>query len=341
MLRNIKIDWKPNGIAPLEITFESPHAMFPGLHTIDPASFPDFLDEIGLIGMGGSGFPASEKIRAGKHVHTLVINGVECEPGITIDQSILLNDPLHVLDGVRAYTEALGIENILLAVRDNETFIKTLRIRIPDMEIVTLPDRYPAGSEKLILKKITGEMPPPGIRPHDLGYLVQNVASLRAVGRAITDGVTVIERPLSLIMPSTEFYKNIIVPVGITPGQLIQRYKINFKPKEHIIIESGLMMGREIKPNGHVSKTTTSLLIMRREKVEKNERPCIRCGACNISCPLGLHPFSLTEKIRKGKILTDSYKAQMTECFLCGVCAAVCPSDVPLIKQLKKGKECL
>lgn len=341
MLRNIKIDWRPDRIASLEVTYDSPHAMFPGLETIDPATFPDFLDEIGLIGMGGSGFPASEKLRAGKDAHTLIINGAECEPGITIDQAILLHDPLHVIDGARACADALGIEKIILAVRNNSDFVAKLKNRYPDFKIITLPDRYPAGAEKLILKKITGKMPPPGMRPHELGYLVHNVASLRAIGRALTDGVSVIERPLSFVMPSTGFYKNIVVPVGITAKQLINRYKLNFNPEVHVLVESGLMMGRETAPDDTIQKTTTSLLIMRREKVEKEERPCIRCGACNTACPLGLHPFALTERIRKGKILSDRYRAQMTECFLCGVCAAVCPSDIPLIQKLERGKECL
>ena len=146
---------------------------------------------------------------------------------------------------------------------------------------------------------------------------------------------------MSFIMPSTGFYKNIIVPIGISAAQMIQRYKLHYNPAKHIIIESGLMMGHEIDQGEPIKKTTTSLLIIKREKVEKEERPCIRCGACNISCPLGLHPFALTEKIRKGKILSASYQSQMNECFLCGVCAAVCPSDIPLIKHLKTGKECL
>jgi electron transport complex protein RnfC len=341
MLRKIKIDWKPQRIAPLELTFAATDAVFPGLEQLDAATFPDFLDEIGLIGMGGSGFPASEKIRSASDIHTLIINGAECEPGITIDQSILLNDVHYVHDGAQAYAEAVGAEKIILAIRDDKKTVARMRDLYPDFEMVTLPDRYPAGAEKLILKKVTGSMPSPGSRPNEMGYIVQNVASLRAIGRAVIDGVPVIERPLSFVMPSTGFYKNLVVPLEVTAQQMIDRYKLHYKPNRHVIIESGLMMGREIQPDDVVSKTTTSLIILKREKIKKEERPCIRCGACNAACPLGLHPFAITEKARRGKILEESYQGQMTECFLCGVCAAVCPSDIPLTQLLQGGKECL
>jgi electron transport complex protein RnfC len=342
MLRRIKIDWAnlPD-YQTLETPFPPPERIFPGLDEINPESFPDFLDEIGHVGMGGSGFKTSEKIRVSIGTRTLVINGVECEPGITIDKSVLLHDSLWVAAGANACAKAVGTKKVVLAVKDDDVFISELKKRYGEFEIVPFPAKYPAGAEKLILKKLTGNMPPPGIRPYQLGYLIQNVVSLRAIGRAIIDGVPVVERPLTLAMPSIGFYKNIVVPVGLSVREVLDVYNLPYDPSIHLIADSGLMMGHEVGLDDPVEKTTLSLLILERNNKWENERPCTRCGACNTACPLDLHPFSLVERIKKEKTGSSSFKTQMTECFLCGVCSAVCPSDIPVVQTLQEGKKCL
>lgn len=342
MLRRIKIDWAalPN-FQPLETPFPAPERIYPGLEEIDPKSFPDFLDEIGLVGMGGSGFPASEKMRKGIGAHTLIINGIECEPGITIDQAVLLHHSLWVQAGANAGAKAIGAKQIVLAVKDHPEHLLKFQALYPEYDIIPFPDHYPSGAEKLILKKMTGKMPPPGTRPYQLGFLVQNVVSLRAVGRAIVDGFPVVERPLTLAMPSEGFYKNTIVPVGLPVCEVLEAFALPYDPDRHIIAGGGLMMGRETAPDDPIEKTTTSLILLERTALEKKEHRCIRCGACNMACPLGLHPYALTERIKKGKTGSAAFRAQMTECFLCGVCSAVCPSHIPLVQSLAEGKSCL
>ena len=192
MLRHVKIDWSDLPCSrPLETPFAEPERILPERVEIDPATFPDFLDEIGHVGMGGSGFQTSEKIRASVGAHTLVINGVECEPGIMIDQTVLLHEARWVGAGANASAKAVGAKKVVIAAKEKRDQISKLRKLYPMYEVVPFPDRYPAGAEKLILKKLTGKMPPPGVRPYQLGYLVQNAVSLRAIGRAIVDGIPV------------------------------------------------------------------------------------------------------------------------------------------------------
>jgi electron transport complex protein RnfC len=142
-------------------------------------------------------------------------------------------------------------------------------------------------------------------------------------------------------MPSIGFYKNIIAPIGLTIREILATYTLPYDHSIHIISDSGLMMGKEVALGDAIEKTTLSILILKRDTAWREERPCTRCGACNTACPLGLHPFALTEKIRKGKTTSNAFKGQMTECFLCGICSAVCPSDIPLVQTLEKGKQCL
>jgi electron transport complex protein RnfC len=341
MLRQIKIDWAdlPH-CDPLEKPFPEVERQFDVPEHIDTQTYLNFIEKIELVGMGGSGFPTAEKIRAGIGAHTLVINGVECEPGITIDQAVLLHDSKWVKAGIEASAKAIGAKRIVLAVKNNTDQIIQLK-KLYSYDIIPFPDRYPAGAEKLILKKLTGKMPPPGSRPYQQGYLVQNVVSLRAIGRALLDGISVVERPLTLAMPSIGFYKNIIAPVGLLIQEILETFDLSFNPEKSIIAASGLMMGHEVTGDDCVKKTTTSLIILDCKKLEEKERGCIRCGACNTACPLGLHPFILTELIKNEKINSTAFRAQMTECFLCGACSAVCPSHIPLVQTLKEGKGCL
>lgn len=330
----------PHSLA-LETPFPAPERIFPGLEELNHESFPDFLDEIGLVGMGGSGFPSSAKIRGAKEVHTLVINAIECEPGITIDQAILNHHAFWVQAGANASAQAIKAKQVLLAVKNNPSECLELQKLYPDYTLVPFPSHYSAGAEKLILKQLTGKMPPPGTRPHQLGYLVQNVASLRAIGRAIVDGIPVVERPLTLAMPSTGFFKNIIAPVGLPIRDVLAACGLAHDPKRQFIAASGLMMGHEVTSSDCVEKTTTSLLLLERENFTNHERSCIRCGTCNTACPLGLHPYALVERIQKGKTQSSAFQMQMNECFLCGICSTVCPSHIPLVQTLTKGKSCL
>jgi electron transport complex protein RnfC len=342
MLRRVKIDWAnlPH-FQPLETPFPEPDRSVHELEEITPETCPGFIEKIGLVGMGGSGFKTAEKIRACIGAHTLVINGVECEPGITIDQTVLLHHSNWVKAGVEASAKAIGAKRIVLAVKNNKEQIAQLRTLYPNYDMVPFPGRYPAGAEKLILKKLEGKMPPPGIRPYQLGYLVQNVVSLRAIGRALLDGIPVVERPLTLAMPSTGFYKNIIAPVGLLIGEVLESFNLPYDESRHLITASGLMMGHEVATTDCIEKTTTSLILLERDPLEAKERGCIRCGACYTACPLGLHPFALTELIQNGKTNSAAFQAQMTECFLCGACSAVCPSHIPLVQTLTEGKQCL
>lgn len=342
MLRRINIDWgTPPHTRSLETPFPEPKSSVLGIEDINSETLPDFLDQIGLVGMGGGGFPASEKIRTGIGAHTLVINGVECEPGIAIDQTVLLHQARWVQAGVHASAQAIQAKKVILAVKNDPVQISRLQELYPQYTIVSFPDRYPAGAEKLILKKLMNKSPPPGSRPHHFGYLVQNVVSLRAIGRALIDGIPVVERPLTLAMPSSGFYKNILAPVGLPIRDLLTTCELHHDPDQHFIVASGLMMGHEVATTDCIEKTTTSLILLERKTFMAQERGCIRCGLCNTACPLELHPYALVERIQKGKTASTAFQVQLTECFLCGVCSAVCPSNIPLVQTLAEGKKCL
>jgi len=313
----------------------------------DFEDYPPFLAAIGLMGMGGSLFPASVKLRLSKAVDTLVVNGAECEPGVTIDRALLVADHELVRAGAEATAEAVGASRIVLAIR-RETRLRlsasprqgqaALGRRLRDLypfDVLELPNVYPAGAEKLILRRLTGRMPAVGELPFHFGCVVQNVASLRAVGRAVRDRVPVIERPLSLVTVATGETRNLLVPVGMPFGDVLTAGGQGFDSQTQMLVAGGLMMGRLVRPEDPVTKGTNSLFVLPNADFSAKERSCIRCGACCDACPLGLHPALMVEALQGEGSLPRDVRAQLDECFLCGACSSVCPSHIPLASRIR------
>ncbi len=304
----------------------------------DPSiSYEDYLKEIGLLGMGGALFPASLKIKSAVNCHTLIINAVECEPFITSDLSIILHHSKWIKKGAETTARNCKIQNIILAVQNHPFLVSELK-KIYSYPLLLLPTGYPAGAERLIMQKLTRTIPSYKNRPTDYGFLVQNASSLRAIGRSVLDHVAVIERPLTLAVPEKNFFTNIIVPIGISAGEIIRYYAIPFNEEKELIIFSGLMMGENKFLTDSVTQGTNSILIISKQSCIKRQRSCIQCGNCIDACPLELHPILMANRIKKNE-RSPSLFSHLQECFLCGKCEAVCPSHIPLVDFFKEAKQ--
>ena len=345
MLRLIKAHWPYPDTPEPPVSMASDDPSWQPVPASEPLrrknqSYVDFLDVIGLVGMGGSMFPAARKLAACKDVHTVVVNAVECEPGVTIDRALLLHHAELVRAGAEASASACGARRIVIAIARSRKLSRALKARYP-FDIVSMPTGYPGGAERLIVKKLSGRMLPPDVFPGQIGFLVQNVASLRAVGRALIDNVPVIERPLTVAAPHRQIHHDVIVPVGMPLGDVLDACGVSWDEDSEIIVAGGLMMGKAQPPTAHVSKGTTSIMLMPRSALAARETNCINCGACNAVCPLGLHPIAMVKSVQEeGRPLPVSVVTQLDACFLCGACAAVCPARIPLVKHIKEGKAC-
>jgi len=297
----------------------------------------DFARDAGLVGMGGSLFPSAIKFKAATKIDTLVINAVECEPGIQIDEALLLYDADDVQAGLDCLAGALGVRRTVLAVkRASAGHLAPFAARCK-ADVLRMNNRYPAGAEKLIVARLTGRMPPAGVLPMSLGILVISVASLWAIGRRLRLGEPVMWRPLTLTAPEHPV-RNLIVPVGTPLRHLLEVYGIPFDPQTHLLVTGGLMMGAQAQPETAVTKGTNAVFVNPLAvRLTKPEDPCILCGACFDACPLGLHPSGMAERIKAGKA-SAALSAQLRECFLCGACSAVCPSNIPLAQYFREAK---
>ncbi len=302
-----------------------------------PDNLPAFAAGIGLVGMGGSMFPASIKLAAARAVHTLIINAVECEPGITIDECLLAHEWEFIRAAIDHLVARLGLKRIVLAVKRGGAAPAPAPVAGLQIEICRMPAHYPAGAEKLILRRVAGRRLPTGVLPMAWGYLVHSTATLWALGRALAQGQPVILRPLTLRV-GRDVHRNVLAPVGLRVRELLRLLGCEAAAAGHPILASGSMMGRLVDDAFCIQKGTNAVFVRDLPpRTAAPEIPCINCGACHDACPLGLHPIGVVARLRAGACPSVA-QPQLAECFLCGACAAVCPANIPLAEELRKGK---
>ena len=302
------------------------------------------IADAGIVGLGGGGFPTSVKLRFAKkaRVDTLIINGGECEPYLTCDDVTMRSYPDEIVIGVRALMKASGATKAIIAIEDNKPVALTMMRRAANkfsaIEVIKVPSLYPMGSEKHLIKAVTGKTVPEGKLATDLGLLVNNIATARAVYLAICGDQPLVDRVVTVSGNGIVSPKNVLVPIG-TPVSEVIEYCGGFTSDTERLVFGGPMMGQTVTaPLVPVDKTVGGILALtQREVVKQDKQSCIRCGQCVKACPMGLMPLKIAEKTR----VNDYQSAQelgVMNCLSCGACSYVCPSHIPLVQYFMHAK---
>ena len=303
----------------------------------------DDLREAGLAGMGGAGFPTADKLQVALHdkPSLLLVNAVECEPMISCDAQLIAEDAETLLYGADWLRRFVGAERCQIALEaHNQSSQKILQAAIKDSSYTSLamsvvPTRYPAGSERQLVHAITGTALASGARPLDGGVLVQNTATVHALGRWAKDGTPLIERLVTLAGEACEHPQTLWCPIGAPLSALLAHAGTSNGPVE--LIQGGPVMGIPLQDgSGAVAKHTQCLRI-ERPAPPLNTMACIRCGLCADACPEHLLPQQLHWQLL-GDNLPGALAERLPHCILCGCCDMVCPSEIPLSQQFAQGK---
>lgn len=312
--------------------------------SLSPEDIKSIIQNAGIVGMGGAAFPTHVKLSppADKKIDTLIINGAECEPYLTADHRLMLEEPVRVLEGASIIARALSVTNVFIGIEDNKPdAIKVLADAAKSysgIKVISLPVIYPQGGEKQLITAITGRAVPSGGLPMDVGVVVQNVATVAAVYDAVRFGRPLIERIVTVTGSGVREPSNFRVRIGTSSLKLIEAAH-GFKSEIGKVISGGPMMGMaQYTLDVPVVKGMSGLLFLPRNEV-KNYTPeaCIRCGRCVAVCPMGLLPnmlgiYSELERFE------DAEKISVMDCMECGSCAYVCPSRRPLVHLIRYAK---
>lgn len=306
------------------------------------------IAQAGIVGLGGAGFPSHLKLQVGD-IHTLILNGAECEPLISCDDYLMRERSVEVIIGARILAYALGgVKRCIIAIEDNkpqayqalkaaaDSGLEHLQIAAETFEIVQVPTRYPAGGEQQLIKVLLNQELPKKMLPRQLGIIVHNVGTAAAVFRAVKWGQPLISRIVTVTGDAVETRQNLEVLLGTPMAYLLKKSNLN-KDLMQLIL-GGPMMGFNVSSTELPIVKTTNCLIALAQPVEKSHNmPCIRCGSCEQVCPANLLPQQLYWYAR-AKDFEKLQDYHLFECIECGCCAYVCPSQLPLVQFYRYAK---
>ena len=342
----------PNGTKVMTITIENDFKdePFEGLTPYDlskmtPDEIVKAVREGGIVGHGGATFPAHIKISSGLgKVDTIIINGAECEPYITSDHRLLLEQPEKLIEGINVLIKAFGVENVLIGVEENKknAFDKTnevIKAKNSPAKLVPLHTRFPQGAEKQLIYALTKREIPSGKLPSDVGCAVFNVDTAIAIDTLIDTGMPVIRRIVTVSGSAVANPKNLHSPIGTPIEHLINECG-GLKEEPNKLLMGGPMMGNaQFTLDIPVIKGTNAFLALSGQEDRRVKNPaCLRCGKCVHVCPMGLSPVYMN--LYANKALHEQYEEiGGLDCMECGSCSYECPARVQLVQNFRATKQ--
>ena len=301
----------------------------------------DRIREAGIVGMGGAGFPTAVKLspKEPDKIEYVIVNCAECEPYLTSDYRRMLEEPEKVIGGLKIILGLFDNAQGILAVEDNKPdcveLLKKLTRDEVRISVRALKTKYPQGAERMLIYAVTGRQINSTMLPADAGCVVNNVDTVCAVYRAVTEGRPSMERIVTVTGDAIANPCNYRVRIGMSYAELVEAAG-GFSAEPEKLICGGPMMGFAMfELDVPTTKTSTALLCLTRDEVSAIEPgPCINCGRCVEVCPGRVVPRRLADHAEHFE--EEAFvKDHGMECCECGCCSYVCPAKRPLTQEIK------
>jgi len=317
--------------------------------TASPEEILTAIQQAGIVGLGGAAFPTHAKLKApeGKTIDTLLINGAECEPYLTTDHRVMLEQHQDIFLGIRYLLKVTGAQQAIIGIEKNkQNAADMLQQHLPadlSAKIEIVNTKYPQGAEKILINVLLGRVVPSGGHSMDVHVAGVNVATCAEIGRLLPLGQGIQERVITVGGPGIIKKGNYRIPIG-TPLRFILE-TVGVTDDISTIFLGGPMMGQAINNlDIPITKGVSGVIAFTQQQYrERPEKiyPCIHCGRCVDACPMSLIPSQLGLLARNEQFTTMAEQFHLNECFECGACSFVCPSHIPLVQLFRVAKHSL
>ena len=307
------------------------------LDELTPDEIIDIVKNAGIVGMGGAGFPTYVKLKPGKPIEAVLVNACECEPMLTADHRVLLEYADEIIYGLKAVMKTVDCPKGVIVIEDNKPdAIELLTAKCAEnegMEVCVAKTKYPQGGEKMLIQRVLGRMVPSGKLPADVGAVVCNVSTVKAISDAIQTGMPLIERVTTVTGPYIPNPANFRVKIGTNAADLVAACG-GIQGDDVTVKAGGPMMGFIQKDvNFPIMKGSNGIIAVDTDHSEASE--CIKCGRCADVCPMSLQPLYFAKLVGDPQALKER---NIMDCMECRCCETICSAKIPLTTLIKMGK---
>ena len=307
------------------------------LEELTPEEIVNIVKEAGIVGMGGAGFPTYVKLMPGKPIEAVLLNGCECEPMLTADHRVMLEFADDIIFGLKAMMKTVNAPRGIIVIEDNKPDVIALMqektAAQEGMEVCVAKTKYPQGGEKMLIKRALGRSVPSGKLPADVGAVVSNVSTVKAISDAIQKGLPLMERVTTVTGKYIPNPGNFIVTIGTNTADLVAACG-GISADDVTVKAGGPMMGfTQQHLNVPIMKGSNGIIAI--DAVETEPQECIKCGRCVDVCPMELKPLHFAKNVMDPAALKA---LNIMDCMECRCCEYICSSKIPLVNLIKIGK---
>ncbi len=310
---------------------------------LSPKEIVHIVREAGIAGLGGAAFPTHVKLTppATAEIDSVILNGAECEPFLTSDHRVMVEQADQVIAGLKIIQKVLGVDKGYIGIEVNKPdAIEALRQASAGeagIEVVPLQVKYPQGSELQLILSVVGREVPSGKLPADVGVVVNNVGTAAAIAEAVRTCRPLISRVVTVTGSLVENPKNLIARLGTSFRDLLDQCGLSEPPAK--VLCGGPMMGiTQSTMDVPVVKGTAGIVVLAEaEAAQFESTACVRCARCVDVCPMSLQPLFLAQFAER-QMWEQAEAYHILDCKECGACSFICPSRRPLVQNIRMAK---
>lgn len=296
------------------------------------------LQEHGIVGGGGAGFPAYAKLN--KNADTIILNCAECEPLFQVDRQILREHAFEIISALSMVADAVEAERAIVAIKpsykDAIDAVNLAMAAFPKVSLSFLPEIYPAGDEVVLTYETTGRIVKPGDIPISVGVIVFNVETMLNIYKATNDNTPVTHKYV-MVAGEVASPSVLSVPLGMSAKEVVNLCGGSTIEQPAYLI-GGPMTGRIASPHTLITKTTNAVILLPQEHyivtrktvkanigIKRAMSACCSCRMCTDLCSRNLlgHPIdpqAFMHGISQNKVIDTKAFLDTFYCSQCGLC---------------------